>query len=666
MNLEALHHRLAMGMAVAGVAAAWGGGVFSGPVGAAATAALLGTLVRRPQGRNVWLERGFAVAAAFLAVRAGYMVLVMPDQRLVGMVELLLLLLVAEAWKPVGEGDDVRLYVLSFGVLVAATVFRPGLIFGLAFVAFVAFSTVTIMVGHLRRKAQRYDARDVRVGKRFLLGTGALSMVTLFISVAVFLAFPRVSRGWAPGGSAFATRIAGFADQVSLDAHGATIATNPEVVLRVEFPDGRPENTADLHWRGRSYDHFDGVRWSRTGNMPRSGPRPGAYRRLRDGSVIRQEIYSSLLTSRVLFALHPVLEVEARSRIRPFLDQAGDIRFAGAVPPRYVARSIRERPDPATLRAAPGGRAPAEPYYLQLPDLSPRVSALADSLTAGQGTRFDRARAIEGWLRSLEYTRELPATPAETGLEYFLFERQAGHCEYFSTAMVVLLRAVGIPARNVNGFLGGHWNDVGNHLAVTQNHAHSWVEVWHPGSGWVTYDPTPAGSAGEADAARAWFWPGRLLLDGLQHRWAKWVLDYSLDHQAGMFRRAADLLEGDGRRRGEAGDRELFGGWLWVLAGLGVAVLLWLGWRARPSRPPVTRLYLRLRRAYEDHGFDGIPLAAPLDFAAAVTREEAPGARPAASAARRYVRVRFGGMSAEDELAAMREELAAALRLLRG
>ena len=71
---------------------------------------------------------------------------------------------------------------------------------------------------------------------------------------------------------------------------------------------------------------------------------------------------------------------------------------------------------------------------------------------------------------------------------------------------------------------------------MTQNQAHSWVEVWFPSYGWVSFDPTPAGTAG-AVASTAWFWPGRFLFDAVQHRWNKWVLDYSVESQWGLLDR---------------------------------------------------------------------------------------------------------------------------------
>ncbi len=668
MRLHRLHHRLAVGMALAALAALAGGAGLQPVVVLLAALGLVLALFWQPEeavGRV--LNRVFAVAALLLVIRAGYLVAFRSDDRLLPMVDLLLLLLVAEALKPLERVNDVRLYILSFALLLASTVYRPGLLFGVAFVVYVALSTLTLMVGHLRRKTRRYGVRDLAIGRRFLLGTGALSVVTLAVSAVLFLAFPRVSRGWMPGGRGFATSIAGFSDEVSLGAHGATIRSNPQIVLRVEFPDGPPGNPGGLHWRGRSYDRFDGVRWTRSDDLPNSAPGPDWYRRRWAGTPVRQEIFASLLDTRVLFGLHPVLDVRARSRIRPVMDAAGDLRFFGNVPPRYVVESYADGPGPDALRAAPSRRAPASRYYLQLPALSPRVFELADSLTAGVDTRYDHVRAVEAWLRGFAYTRELPATAREATLEHFLFERQAGHCEYFSTAMAVLLRAVGIPARNVNGFLGGEWNGVGDYLAVTQNQAHSWVEVWFPDHGWIAFDPTPSGDAAVAGGALLWFWPGRFLLDGLQHRWNKWVLEYSLSDQLRILRTTSGLFDGGARPSDDESNGGLPGWLAWSLAAVGAAAVVWVLATARPRRArPETRLYLGLRRLYARAGFDPGPAGAPLRFIRGLGRVNAPGAAAATSLVNRYLEARFGGVPlAEDDVQAMKQELQEVRQALR-
>jgi len=180
--------------------------------------------------------------------------------------------------------------------------------------------------------------------------------------------------------------------------------------------------------------------------------------------------------------------------------------------------------------------------------------------------------------------------------------------------MVVMLRTLGIQARNVNGFLGGQWNEFGSYLVVTQNEAHSWVEVWFPGYGWVTFDPTPAGG-GEGAVVSAWFWPGRILFDGIQHRWNKWVLDYSVDDQVGIFsgllgERTRDQLTGPA---GPVDEDSGPSPWAAVAILVGLAAgLYWARGLGGPAHDPPTRMYLQLRQASTRAGVGVSPGLTPL------------------------------------------------------
>ena len=248
-----------------------------------------------------------------------------------------------------------------------------------------------------------------------------------------------------------ATSIAGFSDQVSIGEHGSTILGNPQIVLRVEFPDGPPSGLGGLHWRGRSYDRFDGVRWTRSENLPPSSAPTSWYRDRWEQDVVEQRIFGSALDTRVLFALHPALEIDSDNGIQPLFDNAGDFIYWGRGQPAYTSWAPTGPPPAEELRQPARGYRPSDDHFLQLPRrLDPAIVELADSLTEGLDNRYDQAVAIRDWLQTFTYTRELPATARETTLSHFLFERRAGHCEYFSTAMVVMLRTIGIEARNVN------------------------------------------------------------------------------------------------------------------------------------------------------------------------------------------------------------------------
>ena len=665
MNLRRLHRRLAVLMGFSGLVAFAGGAGFEPVSSVLAGVALIAAFFWHPDPRlSVRLERVWLPLAAILVARALFHVFLVRDDVVIPVVDLLLLLLAAEALRSLDAPNDLRLYALSFALILASTAYRPGILFLVAFVSYVVLATVALMVGLVRRKSEWHGVREVPLGRGLMATTGVLSGVILLIAMAVFVTFPRVSQGWAGRGETLATSIAGFSDEISIGEHGATIRGNPEIVLRVEFPSGVPADIGGLHWRGRSYDRFDGVRWTRSSGMPPSGGPTQWYVERWGGSVIEQRIYGSPLDVRVLFALHPAIDFDAENNIQPLFDNAGDYVYWGSVAPVYTAYSPASPPRPEELRASRRGYTPSDRFFLQLPELEPRIAALADSITAGLDNRYDQAAAIESWLRTFAYTRDLPATARQTGLEYFLFERRAGHCEYFSTAMVVMLRSLGIQARNVNGFLGGQWSPFGEYLVVTQNEAHSWVEAWFPGYGWVPFDPTPPDAA-TTEVVESWFWPGRILFDGLQHRWNKWVLDYSVDSQVGIF--SSLFAERVIETSTSTGTSPETGNW-W---GAGLLVLLLIAGVAwargeRRTTSPTTAMYMQLRASCARAGLAVSPGLTPLLLTQRVRAERDAAAQPAERVVDLYLRARYGGERlGESELREMRAALKETRRLLR-
>jgi transglutaminase-like putative cysteine protease len=652
-------------MGLAGLVAFAGGAGFEPISALLAALALLTALFWHPEPEiSARLERIWLPLATVLVVRALFHVFLVRDDVVIPVVDLLLLLLAAEALRSLDAPNDLRLYALSFALILASTAYRPGIVFLVAFIAYIVLATLALMVGHVRRTSERYGVREVPLGRGVLGTTGVLSGVILFVAMLVFMTFPRVSQGWAGRGETLATSIAGFSDEISIGEHGSTILGNPEIVLRVEFPDGAPSDVAAMRWRGRSYDRFDGVRWTRSLSLPPAAVPTTWYRERWGADVVRQKVYGSPLDVRVLFALHPALEFGPQNGIQPLFDNAGDYFYWGSGAPVYTVTSAASAPPADDLRGATRGFTPSDRHYLQVPELDARVAALADSLTAGIDNRYDQALAIQRWLHTFEYTRQLPASARETSLEHFLFERRAGHCEYFSTAMVVLLRSAGLHARNVNGFLGGQWSQFGDYLVVTQNEAHSWVEVWFQGYGWVAFDPTPPGAASGVLAA-SWFWPGRILFDGLQHRWNKWVLDYSLDEQVGIF---ASLFDERPAPETASGASSSGAGRSWWGVSL-LVLLVAAGWlwarRATLGPGPSTAMYLQLRASCARAGLGVAPGLTPLALVERVRTQRAPAGRAAERLVDLYLRARYGREPlGESDLREMRQALLVARRSL--
>lgn len=669
MRLARLHRRLTVLMALAALVAFGAGFGLASPHVALAGAALAFALFwQAPPEWNRWMEGITQFVVALLFAWILYVTFVVGGDFLIPVLGLLLFILAGEALRPLDARNDLRLYSLAFALLIGATAYSPGPLFGGAFVAYIALATLALMVGHLRRQTERFGIAGPRIGRPFLFATAVLSGITMLMSIALFVIFPRLPRNWIGTARASASQVmAGFGDDVSLGEFGSRIDPNPEVVFRVEFSSGPPPDPSGLHWRGRSYDRFDGVRWTRTPSLPPVSPPPSFYRERWGAGTRSYQIFGGPPGVQIIFGLHPILEVSPRSRIRPVPERSGDLLYVGSDRPVYRVVSLASRPAEQALRAVSPDDPSIMAPYLQLPRLPARIAQLVDSLTRGRPTRYDRVRAVEHYLeREFRYTLELPATAAQTSLDHFLFERRAGHCEYFSTAMVVLLRSAGIPARNVNGFLGGEWSESGEYLAVTQNGAHSWVEVWFPGLGWVPFDPTPATSrevlAGTG-AATSWRWPLRFWFDGLEHQWFKWVLYYDLDKQIGVLRGVSDMFSGGGIRAPRAGGSVSLHPLLpWAAGTLVLLALIGLIRGRRSVTTPETRLYLALRRSYERAGYAPAKIQTPLAFVDALHQEDAPSRREAERVVDLYLRARFAGAEIGLEGRAEMEDAVAAVR----
>ena len=169
--------------------------------------------------------------------------------------------------------------------------------------------------------------------------------------------------------------------------------------------------------------------------------------------------------------------------------------------------------------------------YLELPAIDRRIPRLAEQITVSAANNYDKARAVEEFLRThFAYTLQLPRNVPHDPLANFLFERRQGHCEYFASSMAVMLRTLGIPSRVVNGFRTGEFNDLTSQYVVRASNAHSWVEAYFPKYGWVAFDPTPGASI----PLRTGWNRMSLYVDAMASFWREWVVNYDAGHQQSL------------------------------------------------------------------------------------------------------------------------------------
>src|SRR5690606_21022417 len=171
-------------------------------------------------------------------------------------------------------------------------------------------------------------------------------------------------------------------------------------------------------------------------------------------------------------------------------------RFVLRAGDRYNVFSMVTTADAASLRTAPTDY-PQDTLdaYLQVPDgITPETLALAAELTAPFDNAYDKASAVEAWLReNIKYNDQIDAPPQATEpIHYTLFVSQEAYCTYYASAMAIMLRTQGIPARIVNGYAQGEFVEDANAYRVRANNAHTWVEVYFPEYGWIQFEPTAA------------------------------------------------------------------------------------------------------------------------------------------------------------------------------
>jgi len=295
------------------------------------------------------------------------------------------------------------------------------------------------------------------------------------------------------------------------------IGTGPElaqrVVMIVQFPTTAFVKTdlpnAARYWGSYSYDQYTGTGWqaSPTVEVEYSPGQEIIPIQNENFDIVTQKIRLSNAISGTLYSAGSPVTVDQDVLVswRTLINepQNGD-RHAYQVDDLFAATidnlqyQVRSQVSNATdddLRLANGDTPEwIELRYLALPDTVPdRVLQLAQEIIANQPTKYDQAKAIETFLRSYPYTLDLPAPPADRDVaDYFLFDLQTGYCDYYATSMVVLSRIVGMPARAVVGYVGGEYDEENDRYLVSEADAHTWVEIYFGGYGWIPFEPTAA------------------------------------------------------------------------------------------------------------------------------------------------------------------------------
>jgi len=582
--------------------------------------------------------------------------------------------------------SEFLLVALALFQVVLASSLTDSVFFPPLLATFVVAAVWTLLVHTLRMEAaEAGDAHAVtRALTPGLLRTTLLaSGLSILLALAFFLVLPRL-RSSVVAGSRLGLPLAaaGFSDTVALGDLGR-IRQDPTRVLRIETLEGLPPPRGESYWRGLAFDHFDGERWSITPprrSLVAGSPEMGVSLGSRPHEVdLVQRIVREPVSAGVVFGAGEVRGLAGTLR-RLERDENGGLYAPDQAEDRvrYEVRSLRREWSDAELR----GRAAIPPRgsgarFLQLPPLAPELRALAEQSAGGAGSDAERVRAVERFLLERGRYQDTPPLPPpgapRSPVEAFLLGELAGHCEYFASGMVVLLRSLSLPARLVNGFAGGRENRIGDFLELSRSDAHAWVEVHYEGVGWVRYDPTPADLRARPLPASSLSERARELASALELWWYQRVVGFDRADQIRAAQRA--WLAWKGRRRGaerpaDPGSRAWGAArapsWLAPLLGAGgllAAAGLGLLRRRACRRDALPAGYAQALRLLARRGLLRAPAATARSFASEVeARLGAPVGAPFHALTEAYLAERFGGRAAPAPPRALAELRAALAR----
>jgi protein-glutamine gamma-glutamyltransferase len=603
------------------------------------------------------------------------------------------------------DRDWFFLYLISFfTVLLAAGLTASPLFLG-ALILYLLCALSTVVAFEIQKAKRKITATQtrllvppdsslfqklpMRLWRRRYLETRRLPLVSLGLLVLIvvlafpfFLIAPRTATSALKRGGNGVSGSVGFSDTVTLGQIGE-LKRNDEIFMHVRLDRLSAMPRTGLHWRGVALDQFTGSAWkkSRAGErVEPKDPETGLFKLATTEDVRRlteQTFIIEPVDTPILFGAPRVLGVQGELPLLR-VDSEGNLQTQPHDQERlaYKVYSDTTEPGEEVLRRDRLQYFTDSVRYLELPSsLNPQIGTLARAVIVKSGARtwYDAARAIESHLRdNYGYSLEMKARGPDS-LSDFLFNVKQGHCEYFATAMAVMLRTQGVATRVVNGFLPGEYNEAAGAFTVRQSDAHSWVEVYFPETNsWVTFDPTP--SAGRTSRERKGL-AGALskYSEALELMWFQYVVGYDKQEQRSLVSSARRQL-GDLQRnsmtkleRTAADLPSLLKPGLVVLGSLTglLAISLFTRrvrrfgwsrglrvWQSDEDETTFVDFYERLLRALEKQGIKRELYQTPLEFASSF------GASEARTITDAYNRVRFGNHDlSRDEIERIAELL---------
>lgn len=411
-------------------------------------------------------------------------------------------------------GDGLQVFFMAVIQLVVASELEQPVVFAVIFLLFIGSSILFTMSAH-------QAAHTPRMPRGMVTHALKLTVIVVPLVLVLFLFLPRTTGGLF-GNRDRRQALSGFDESVSIGTFEEVIS-NTAVVMRITVPEGQQ---IDPYWRGKPFETYENNAWenhwkrgfpyfNRTGEilLHKEIPENG----------IEQQVLLIPPKSGIIFALSEVAWIKV------------DSRFVIQYPNGAIAVSKRQKKrvqyTVVSSGLRPRVRTNSLDLYRQLPSGLERLKELAERITAGASSIDEKCRRISSWLTTnCSYSLRVPdVPPGQHPIEHFLLESRQGYCEYYASAMVLMLRSLDIPARVVAGYHGGDYNRFGDYYVVRQAHAHTWVDA-AIGIRWERFDPTPPIPQQRTGLLAAY-------LDILGFAWDRYVVGFTRDDRDSVFQK---------------------------------------------------------------------------------------------------------------------------------
>lgn len=447
------------------------------------------------------------------------------DEPVAPIVETMLILLGAKFLGKKSVRDYLQIYLISILLLAGSAL----LSLDMEFAAYLFLMIFLLSFSAIALTFYSQDSDSVLtldVAKKLALKSLLIPLMSIPLTAFLFLILPRTSHPFLNFLNRDSGGVTGFTDSVRLGGV-SDIQADESIIMRVSMQ--RIDDSL-LYWRGVVLDFFDGISWtSKVSEAPTKDKKLAL-----SGSKVSYTVYLEPYNNNYLFYLDKPLQVF----------QTNVIQFDGLTfrMPHDITRRIKY--DAVSIISDSLNEYDInKEAYLQLPDRGlEKIKKTVTDITKDLG-ESESTEEILKYLKWGDYKYTLTNLPLSSNpLEDFIYNYKYGNCEFFASAMTVMLRLRGIPSRIIGGYAGGYYNDIGGYYAIPQKNAHVWVEAYIEKKGWIRFDPTPAPTA-VFSSLPGGFSQIRAFFDSVSYHWNALIINYDFSKQAGLLKKARSFVQ---------------------------------------------------------------------------------------------------------------------------